>query len=139
MAMTDAELMNPDLPLDWKCASIFTDPQTGNLVMDWKGSCFGFNCFPCEAGPVPASATLPPTTNPCPIPFNGARRVCINPGVWINADNSPWNPAVFLNNPAALWLSVIWTFMFCFGVFFAVMACSNRRQRALSAARGAGR
>jgi hypothetical protein len=137
--MSDAELLNPALPIEWKCVSIFTDPQTGALVMDWKGSCYGYSCYPCQAGPVPSSVGLPPTIDPCPVPFNDVRRVCALPGWWINADNSPWSPVVFLNNPAAVWLAIIWSFMFCFAIFFVVMACSNRRQRALSAARGAGR
>ena len=106
-----------------------------------QGFCYGLVCLPCSAGPVPASVALPPTSNPCGTQtvFNGVRRVCAQPGYWINADNSPWNPTVFLNSPAALWLAVIWTFMVVFGFFFAAMSCSSRRQRALTAARGAAR
>ncbi len=140
VAMTDAELLNTAISDEYKCAAFFNDPQTGAKTVDWKGFCYGFQCYPCDSGPVPASSSLPPTVSPCggQTVFNGPRRVCIVPGIWIGADNMNWNPAIFLANTSSVWLAIIWSFMMVFGFLFLFFALSNRRQRVLRNVRSAG-
>lgn len=126
------ELLDPSITADWKCARLYNDTVSGSLRIDWKGFCTGFTCFPCDPGANPEQWALQPSV--CPDAFNGPRRVCVAPGYWVNANNLPWNTEVFLNNPQAVWLALIWSLLVVLGGFYLIFTCLDRRNRAIAAA-----
>lgn len=114
--MSTADLLDPTIDESFKCAAVFTRLD-GSLAVDWEGFCYKFHCYACDSGP-----TTAPVVNPCPATFNGERRVCVAPGVFVSAENLPWNPRVYFNNPTAVWLAIIFSLLVAMaGVFIFLM------------------
>ena len=113
MAMSDADLLDASIDANYKCAQLYTQ-NDGSLAMDWKGFCYLNWCYPCDPGPSFASAVAVQNPSPCPAAFNGHYRVCVAPGYYAISDGLVWNPLVFINDTAGVWLAIIFSLLCVF-------------------------
>lgn len=128
VAMTDAELLSPSLPAEWKCATFYTDDQNVTHI-DWKGFCAQNRCLACDPGPQALPSLGVPAV--CAVPGNGPKRVCAFPGYWVSGDRVAWMSAIYANDVASIWLAMIFTLLLLIVIGWTVsgiLACTRERQ-----------